>query len=56
MKKHDYQQPTVIQTVEVRSERAFLNASLVDEATVIAVGQEVEEHDFSSPEFNHQWE
>jgi hypothetical protein len=37
-------------------ERSFLAASLVDKAVVTSVGQEVEEYDFTSDEFNHQWE
>ena len=55
-KSPNYQSPRVLQSVSIRTENAFLKASLVDTATVTAVGQEVEEHDFSSDEFIHQWE
>lgn len=56
MNIHFYQEPVVLQEVSVRMERAFLAASLVDTAVVTSVGQEVEEYDFTSDEFNHQWE
>ena len=55
-KTSNYQSPRVLQEVSVRVEKSFLKASLVDTATVTAVGQEVEEHDFTSDEFIHQWE
>ena len=56
MKQNVYLAPRVLQEVTVRVERAFLAASLVDTAVVTSVGQEVEEFDFTSDEFNHQWE
>ena len=56
MNIHFYQEPVVLQEVSVRLERAFLAASLVDTAVVTSVGQEGEEYDFTSDEFNHQWE
>ena len=56
MNKNNYLAPRVLQEVSVRVERAFLAASLVDTAVVTSVGQEVEEFDFTSDEFNHQWE
>ena len=52
----NYQSPRVLQEVSVRVEKSFLAASLVDKAVVTSVGQEVEEYDFTSDEFNHQWE
>ena len=55
-KRSNYQSPRVLQAVSIRIEKAFLKASLVDTATVTAVGQEVEEHDFASDEFIHLWE
>ena len=51
-----YQASRVLQEVSIRVEIAFLKASLVDTAVVTSVGQEVEEHDFTTDEFNHQWE
>ena len=56
MKRNNYQTPKVMQEVSVLVEREFLKASLVDTAVVAAVGQEVEEYDFTTEEFNHQWE
>ena len=55
-KRHFYLPPHVFQEVYVRVEKSFLVASLVDTAVVTSVGQEVEEYDFTSDEFNHQWE
>lgn len=56
MEKRNYQAPRVLQEVSVRVEKAFLAASLVDTAVVTSVGQEVQEYDFASDDFNHQWE
>ena len=56
MEKRNYLAPRVLQEVSVRVEKAFLAASLVDTAVVTSVGQEVEEFDFASDDFNHQWE
>lgn len=52
----NYQSPRVLLEVSICVEKAFLKASLVDTAVVTSVGQEVEEHDFTTDEFNHQWE
>lgn len=52
----NYQSPRVLQEVSVRVEKSFLAASLVDTAVVTSVGQEVKEYDFTSDDFNHQWE
>jgi len=57
MKKSlSYQKPLVIQAVVIQTETAFLKGSVVDTVVVTSVGQDVEVHDFSSEEFNHQWE
>ena len=56
MKTNKYQTPRVLQEVSVLVEESFLAASLVDTAVVTSVGQEVEEYDFTTDEFNHQWE
>ena len=55
-KSPNYPSPRALQEVSIHLEKAFLKASLVDTATVTSVGQEVEEHDFASEEFIHQWE
>ena len=47
MEKRNYLAPRVLQEVSVRVEKAFLAASLVDTAVVT---------DFTTDEFNHQWE
>ena len=50
-----YQPPRVVQVASVCVERSFLDASL-SPMTVESVGQEVEEKDFSSGDFNFEWE
>lgn len=56
MNRNYYQTPDVLREVKVQGDCDILQSSLVDTATVRSVGQEVEEHDFTSGEFNHQWE
>jgi hypothetical protein len=56
MKNNNYQTPRVLQSISLLGECDLLQASLVDTATVKSVGQEVEEHDFTSSDLNHQWE
>ena len=51
---NNYQSPAILQTVTVLLERDLLDGSLVLE--VESVGQQVEEVDFSSGEFNFEWE
>lgn len=54
--KKSYTTPRVLLSVSLLGECDLLQASLVDTATVRSVGQEVEEHDFTSSDLNHQWE
>ena len=56
MKNNNYQTPRVLQSISLLGECDLLQASLVDTATVKSVGQEVDEHDFTSSDLNHQWE
>lgn len=59
-KKLTYQTPRVLTEVGVLLERDFLQGSVVDQMTVIATGQEVEEYDFAadveSNPFTIEWE
>ncbi len=59
-KKLTYQTPRVLTEVGVLLERDFLQGSVVDQMTVIATGQEVEEYDFAadvqSNPFTIDWE
>ncbi len=59
-KKLTYQTPRVLAEVGVQLERDFLQGSVVDQMTVIATGQEVEEYDFAadvqSNPFTIEWE
>ena len=54
MSNTDYQSPAVIQVAEVLLERDFLDGSIT--TTVESVGQQVEEVDFSTGDFNFEWE
>lgn len=56
MKSINYQSPEILRDITLQTGSDILQSSLVDTATVRSVGQEVEEHDFTSGEFNHQWE
>lgn len=60
IKKLTYQTPTVLKEVNVLLERDFLQGSVVDNMTVVATGQEVEEIDFSTEitdnAFTFEWE
>ncbi|MBQ3765354.1 MAG: hypothetical protein II874_01265 [Bacteroidales bacterium] len=60
IKKLTYQTPTVLKEVNVLLERDFLQGSVVDNMTVVATGQEVEEIDFSTEitdnPFTFEWE
>lgn len=60
IKNKTYQTPMVLKEVGVLLERDFLKGSVVDEMTVVATGQEVEEFDFSteieSNPFTIDWE
>lgn len=51
-KNRIYQTPRVLQEVCVLVEREFLKASVVDDLTVVSVGQEVEDYDFSIDDDN----
>ena len=59
-KKLTYQTPRVLTEVGVQLERDFLKGSVVDNLTVVSVGQEVEEYDFrtdlESNPFTIDWE
>lgn len=48
--------PAVLQVGRLELETPILENSVVDKAVITSVGQEVEEHDFGSSTFNHEWE
>jgi hypothetical protein len=54
--RRTYRAPELLQTVGVSVERRFLDASIAPALTVESVGQEVEEKDFSTGNFNFEWE
>lgn len=54
--KKDYTPPRVLQEVKILLERDFLDGSITPVMTVESVGQKVEEVDFSTGEFNFEWE
>ena len=49
-----YTPPRVLQVAEILLERDFLDGSIT--MTVESVGQQVEEVDFSTGDFNFEWE
>ena len=60
IKNNTYQTPTVLKEVDVLIERDFLAGSVVDNLTIVATGQEVEEYNFSTEvednPFTFEWE
>lgn len=55
-KKNYYEPPVILREVAFRPERGLLASSVVDNANIRSVGQEVEEQDWSTGDFNHDWE
>ena len=54
-RKKVYKAPVILREVNLQVEGEILAGSVVDTTTVVSTGQEVEEYDFSQPEFNHDW-
>lgn len=54
--KPTYESPAVVRQAFLSREAVMLQASVVDNVTIESLGQEVEVHDFTSNDFNHQWE
>jgi hypothetical protein len=54
--KKQFVRPAVLQELSLLPDMPILAGSLVDNATIVSTGQEVEEHDFSGSDFNHDWE
>ena len=54
-KKNQFVRPAVLQEVHLLPEAAILAASVVDNTTITATGQEVTTYDFSNSSFNHSW-
>ena len=54
--KKQFVMPAVLQELSLLPDMPILAGSLVDNATIVSTGQEVEEHDFSGSDFNHDWE
>ena len=48
IKNKTYQTPTVLKEIDVLLERNFLEGSVVDDMTVVSMGQEVEDITFST--------
>ena len=54
-RKKVYRSPAILREVLLQPEVELLGGSVVDKTMVQSTGQEVEEYDFSQPEFNHDW-
>lgn len=55
-KKQQFVRPAILQEVTLLPDTPILQASVVDQTTVISAGQDVETHDFDGAGFNHNWE
>ena len=61
MSKKQYISPSVVRSVRVETGAEILAGSVVEafnegEEGVTTAGQEVQEKDFASVDFNHQWD
>ena len=54
--KNPFIRPAVLREITLQAEAPVLAGSVVDNTTIVSTGQEVETHDFSGDDFNHQWE
>ena len=54
--KQQFVRPAVLREVTLLPDTPILQASIVDQTTVISAGQDVETHDFDGADFNHNWE
>lgn len=54
--KKQFVRPAVLQELSLLPDMPILAGSVVDNTTIVSTGQEVEEHDFSGGDFNHEWE
>ena len=56
--KKQFIRPAVLQEVQLLPGTPILQGSVSDNTTIVSMGQEVKEYDFSDPNgnFNHQWE
>lgn len=55
-KKKQFVKPAVLEELILHLDRPILDGSVVDNATIISTGQEVETHDFTGNDFDFQWE
>ena len=54
--KKQFTRPAVLQELSLLPDSPILAGSVVDNTTIVSTGQEVEQHDFSGEDFNHNWE
>ena len=54
--KKQFVRPAVLQELMLLPDTPILQASTADQTEVISTGQDVENYDFNSGEFNHDWE
>ena len=54
--KKQFTRPAILQDLSLLPDSPILAGSVVDNTTIAATGQEVENYDFSENDFNHNWE
>ena len=54
--KRYYQAPAILREVAYSPQECLLAGSIVKDATVTSVGQQVDTYDFEGATFNHDWE
>ena len=57
--KYHYDSPAIVRVIQLHTTGELLSGTVVDNANIRAVGQEVQDYDFTSGNtdgFNHTWE
>lgn len=53
--KQVYTAPAILRQVRLQLEGELLSGSVADHIEVTTMGQEVDDYDFGSDDFNHEW-
>lgn len=55
--KKQFVRPAILQELSLLPDTPILQASVVDDTTIVSTGQDVENYDFGTDQtYNHQWE
>ena len=51
-----FERPAILRELALTGDAPILQGSVADNTVIVSAGQEVQEHNFSGNDFNHQWE